>query len=138
MHANPAAMPGQASPHRHDWSRQEVERLLNAPLNDLLFEAQTVHRRHHQPNQVQLSTLLSIKTGACPEDCGYCPQSAHHAADLEREALMDVEAVVSAARAARDAGASRFCMGAAWRSPREKAKSWEDLKRIHRHLAEPA
>jgi biotin synthase len=105
---------------RHDWTRDEIRALFDLPFSDLLYRAQCAHRAHFDPNAVQVSTLLSIKTGACPEDCGYCPQSAHHAADLEREALLDVDAVVSAARAARDAGASRFCMGAAWRSPREK------------------
>jgi biotin synthase len=92
---------------RHDWTRDEIRALFDLPFSDLLYRAQCAHRAHFDPNAVQVSTLLSIKTGACPEDCGYCPQSAHHAADLEREALLDVDAVVSAARAARDAGASR-------------------------------
>ena len=105
---------------RHDWTRAQIRALFELPFSDLLHRAQTTHRAHFDPNTVQVSTLLSIKTGACPEDCGYCPQSAHHEADLQREALLDVDAVVAAARAARDAGASRFCMGAAWRSPREK------------------
>jgi biotin synthase len=105
---------------RHDWTREEIRALFDLPFADLLHRAQSTHRAHFDPNAVQVSTLLSIKTGACPEDCGYCPQSAHHATDVNREALLDVDAVVSAARAARDAGASRFCMGAAWRSPREK------------------
>jgi biotin synthase len=105
---------------RYDWTRADIRALFDLPFADLLHRAQSTHRDHFDPNAVQVSTLLSIKTGACPEDCGYCPQSAHHAADVNREALLDVDAVVSAARAAREAGASRFCMGAAWRSPREK------------------
>jgi len=105
---------------RFDWSRDEIEALFELPFNDLLFHAQQVHRAHFDPNEVQVSTLLSIKTGGCPEDCGYCPQSVHHETAVEPEKLMDVEAVVDAARAARQAGASRFCMGAAWRNPRGK------------------
>ncbi len=105
---------------RHDWSVEEAEALLNLPFNDLLFRAQTVHRLYHDPNAVQVSTLLSIKTGACPEDCKYCPQSARYDTGLERERLMEVEAVIEKAKAAKAAGSDRFCMGAAWRSPREK------------------
>jgi biotin synthase len=103
---------------RHDWSREEVRALFELPFSELLYRAQTVHRRHFDPAAVQISTLLSIKTGGCPEDCGYCPQSVHYDTGLEPEALLDVEEVLSAARRARDAGATRFCMGAAWRSPR--------------------
>jgi biotin synthase len=103
---------------RFDWATDEIEALFELPFNDLLFRAQAVHREHFDPNAVQISTLLSIKTGGCPEDCGYCPQSVHHEAAVEAEKLMDVDAVVSAARAARQAGASRFCMGAAWKNPR--------------------
>ena len=103
---------------RHDWSRDEVRSLFELPLYELLYRAQTVHRRHFDPGAVQVSTLLSIKTGGCPEDCGYCPQSVHHDTGLEPEALLDVEEVVVAARRARDSGATRFCMGAAWRNPR--------------------
>jgi biotin synthase len=103
---------------RHDWSRQEVRALFELPFSELLYRAQTVHRRHFDPTAVQISTLLSIKTGGCPEDCGYCPQSVHYDTGLEPEALLDVEEVLSAARRARDAGATRFCMGAAWRRPR--------------------
>jgi len=109
----------QAQPRR-DWTLAEVEALLDRPLNDLLLEAQTVHRAHFDPNRVQVSTLLSIKTGACPEDCGYCAQSAHHETGLQRERLLPLDEVVAAARAARDQGATRFCMGAAWRSPTDK------------------
>ncbi|WP_301391644.1 biotin synthase BioB, partial [Thalassolituus sp. UBA2107] len=105
---------------RHDWTVEEVEQLLNTPFNDLLFQAQTVHREYHDPNAVQVSTLLSIKTGACPEDCAYCPQSARYDTGLERERLMEVEAVIEKAKAAKAAGSDRFCMGAAWRSPRDK------------------
>jgi biotin synthase len=103
---------------RHDWSRDEVRSLFELPLYELLYRAQTVHRRHFDPGAVQVSTLLSIKTGGCPEDCGYCPQSVHYDTGLEPEALLDVEEVVTAARRAREAGATRFCMGAAWRNPR--------------------
>jgi biotin synthase len=103
---------------RHDWSCSEVRSLFELPFVELLYRAGTVHRRHFDPTAVQISTLLSIKTGGCPEDCGYCPQSVHYATGLEPEPLLDVEAVVSAARRAREAGATRFCMGAAWRNPR--------------------
>lgn len=105
---------------RHDWTREEVEALFRLPFNDLLFRAHGVHRSHFAPNRVQLSTLLSIKTGACPEDCAYCPQSVHYDTGLKREPLMEVEAVVAAARAAKANGATRFCMGAAWRSPKDR------------------
>ncbi|MDR6937850.1 biotin synthase BioB [Luteibacter sp. 3190] len=105
---------------RHDWSREEVESLFALPFNDLLFQAQTVHRAHHDPNAVQVSTLLSIKTGGCPEDCAYCPQAARYATGVKAEKLMSVEAVLAKAQAAKDAGASRFCMGAAWRSPKDR------------------
>ena len=105
---------------RHDWTLKEARELFNLPFNDLLFRAQTVHREHFDPNEVQVSTLLSIKTGACPEDCKYCPQSGHYNTDLEKEKLLEIEKVVGEARAAREKGASRFCMGAAWRSPSKK------------------
>ncbi|SEN52840.1 biotin synthase [Luteibacter sp. UNCMF331Sha3.1] len=105
---------------RHDWSREEVENLFALPFNDLLFQAQTVHRANHDPNAVQVSTLLSIKTGGCPEDCAYCPQAARYATGVKAEKLMSVEAVLARAQAAKDAGASRFCMGAAWRSPKDR------------------
>jgi len=112
--------PSQDTGIRNDWTAAEIAALFALPFNDLLFKAQTIHRSHFDPNEVQISTLLSIKTGGCPEDCAYCPQSAHYDTGLEREALMDVEAVVSAAERARQAGASRFCMGAAWRSPTDR------------------
>ncbi len=105
---------------RHDWREAEITVLFDLPFNDLLFQAQTIHRQHFDPNEVQISSLLSIKTGRCSEDCGYCPQSAHHDAELESEPLMPLEDVVEAARAAKAKGASRFCMGAAWRSPKDR------------------
>ncbi|GAA0581221.1 biotin synthase BioB [Halomonas salifodinae] len=108
------------TPPRHDWSVDEIEALFALPFNDLLFQAQQVHRSHFDPNAVQVSTLLSIKTGACPEDCKYCPQSGHYTTGLDKEKLLEIEKVVAQAEAAKAAGASRFCMGAAWRSPREK------------------
>jgi len=122
-------MPATASPAqssasdvavRHDWKRSEIDALFALPFNDLLFQAASVHRAHFDPNAVQVSTLLSIKTGACPEDCKYCSQSGHYNTELEKEKLLEVARVVEEARAARDKGASRFCMGAAWRSPRDK------------------
>ncbi len=100
-------------------SRHEVERLFEAPLLELVFAAAQVHRQHHDPRDVQLSSLLSIKTGACPEDCGYCPQSAHHAAPVQRESLLDTAEVLKAAARAQQGGADRFCMGAAWREVRD-------------------
>ena len=109
-----------ASPVRHDWTRDEVHALFDLPINELLFRAQGVHREHFDPNAVQVSTLLSIKTGGCPEDCSYCPQSVHFDTGLEPERLLDIEVVVDAARRAKAAGASRFCMGAAWRNPKGK------------------
>ncbi|MEW8560477.1 MAG: biotin synthase BioB [Candidatus Thiodiazotropha sp.] len=105
---------------RHDWRLDEIEALFDLPFNDLLFQAQTLHRAYFDPNQVQMSSLLSIKTGACAEDCGYCSQSAKHATGLEAEKLMPVEDVVAEAEAAKEKGASRFCMGAAWRNPTDK------------------
>jgi len=108
----------QNSPLRFDWQKAEIEGLFELPFNELMYRAQQVHRDYFDANEVQVSTLLSIKTGGCPEDCAYCPQSVHHESALEPESLMAIEAVVDAARAARQAGASRFCMGAAWRNPR--------------------
>src|SRR5699024_7649854 len=105
---------------RHDWRRHEVEALFALPFADLIHHAQNMHRRHFDANQVQLSTLLSVKTGACPEDCAYCPQSVRFDTGLEREALLPLEQVRDAARRARAAGATRFCMGAAWRRPRNR------------------
>ena len=105
---------------RHNWEVSEVEALFAMPFNDLIFHAQTVHRKNFNQNEVQVSTLLSIKTGACPEDCKYCPQSGHYTTDLEKEKLMKVEKVLEQARKAKEIGATRFCMGAAWRSPTKK------------------
>jgi biotin synthase len=105
---------------RTDWTRAEVEQLWSLPFNDLLYQAQTVHRRHWPANRLQVSTLLSIKTGGCPEDCAYCPQSVHHATGVAREPLLAVEETVAAAARAKQSGATRFCMGAAWRSPKAR------------------
>ena len=105
---------------RHDWSAEEVRALFDLPFSDLIYLAQTVHRENFDANQVQMSTLLSIKTGGCPEDCAYCPQSAHYEAGVPAERLMQVEAVLDEARRAKAAGAARYCMGAAWRSPKDR------------------
>src|SRR3984957_14815850 len=105
---------------RHDWTRSEVRALFELPFPDLMFQAQTVHRMHFDPREVQISTLLSIKTGGCPEDCAYCPQSASYETGVAAEKLMSRDAVLAEARAAKGAGASRFCMGAAWRSPKDR------------------
>ncbi len=105
---------------RHDWSPSEVLDLYALPFSELLFRAHHVHRLYFNPAEIQISTLLSIKTGACPEDCKYCSQSVRHKTDLERESILDVEAVLEAAEAAKAGGATRFCMGAAWRSPKDR------------------
>ncbi|MFW1083127.1 biotin synthase BioB [Vibrio parahaemolyticus] len=105
---------------RHNWTHAEVRDLMEKPFMDLLFEAQLVHRQYQQTNHVQVSTLLSIKTGACPEDCKYCPQSARYTTDIEKERLMEVERVLDAAQKAKNAGSTRFCMGAAWKNPKER------------------
>jgi biotin synthase len=105
---------------RHDWTREEVRALFALPFPELMFRAQAIHRRHFDPTEVQISTLLSIKTGGCPEDCAYCPQSVHYDTGVKPEKLMSVAAVVAEARAAKAAGASRFCMGAAWREPKDR------------------
>ena len=116
---------------RHDWTSAQVRALFALPFNDLLFHAQSLHRKFFEPNTVQLSTLLSIKTGACPEDCAYCPQSIRYDTGLKAEPLMDVVAVVQAAREARSNGATRFCMGAAWRSPKDR-----DLDKVEEMVRE--
>ena len=103
-----------------EWTSEAAWSLYRLPFNDLLFQAQTVHRRHFDPNRVQLSKLLNIKTGGCPEDCGYCSQSSHHSTGLVASKLMEVEKVVAEARKARDGGATRYCMGAAWRNPKPR------------------
>ncbi|EOV6282165.1 biotin synthase BioB [Vibrio parahaemolyticus] len=105
---------------RHNWTHAEVRDLMEKPFMDLLFEAQLVHRQYQQTNHVQVSTLLSIKTGSCPEDCKYCPQSARYTTDIEKERLMEVERVLDAAQKAKNAGSTRFCMGAAWKNPKER------------------
>ncbi len=104
---------------RQNWTLDELRAVHVLPLPELIYRAQTIHRQTHDPNKVQLCTLLSIKTGACPEDCSYCPQSAHHNTDLEREKLLDTRLVLAAAKQARDAGSTRFCMGAAWRQAKD-------------------
>ena len=119
LHSPVAAGPA-AAPLRHDWTREELRALFDLPLSELIFRAQSIHRAHFDPSEVQLSTLLSIKTGGCPEDCAYCPQSAQYDTGVHAEKLMPLDKVLAEARAARDGGASRFCMGAAWRSPKER------------------
>jgi biotin synthase len=111
---------GNTSSIRHNWSVKEINALFALPFNDLLFTAQTIHRQHFDPNYVQVSTLLSIKTGACPEDCKYCPQSARYDTGLEKERLLEISKVIERAKEARATGSTRFCMGAAWRNPRER------------------
>jgi biotin synthase len=114
------AVPDLSGIVRHDWAREEIHGLFDLPFPDLVFAAQRVHRMHFDPHEVQISTLLSVKTGGCAEDCGYCPQSAHHHTDVKAEKMMAVEDVLAEAKAAKAAGASRFCMGAAWRSPKDR------------------
>ncbi len=116
---------------KNNWPLAKIEALFNLPFNDLLFKAQTIHRENFDPNAVQISTLLSIKTGACPEDCSYCPQSVRYDTGLEKEALMEIRAVVDAAKQAKANGASRFCMGAAWRSPKDR-----DLNKVTKMVEE--
>ena len=120
-------------PIRNDWQASEIAVLFDLPFNDLLFQAQQCHRQHFDANQVQISTLINIKTGACPEDCSYCSQSVRYDTGLQREQLMEVEQVVVAAQQAKEAGASRFCMGAAWRSPRDR-----DLEVVEQMVKEVA
>ena len=105
---------------RNDWNRTEISELFDQPFNDLLFQAQTIHRQHFDPNSIQVSTLLSIKTGACPEDCGYCSQSNSYETPLTPQKKLQLADVLTAAKAAKDSGSSRFCMGAAWRNPHER------------------
>jgi len=105
---------------RHDWTRAEIGALFDLPFPELIFRAQSIHRQHFDPAAVQISTLLSIKTGGCPEDCAYCPQSAHYRTGVDAEKLMTLDTVLAQARSAKNAGASRFCMGAAWRSPKDR------------------
>ena len=105
---------------RTDWTREEIAALFDQPFTELLFRAASVHRENHPPEQVQLCTLLSIKTGGCPEDCGYCSQSVKADSGVEATKLMDVRAVLQSAAQAKDAGSQRFCMGAAWRNPKDR------------------
>jgi biotin synthase len=118
-------LPSGLSAPRHDWTREEVRELFGLPFPDLIFRAAQVHREHFDPSEVQISTLLSIKTGGCPEDCAYCPQSAKFETGVTAEKLMNLKAVLAEARAAKAGGASRFCMGAAWRSPKDR-----DLEKV--------
>jgi len=118
------AFPADGNP-RHDWTRAEIVALFDRPFNDLIFLAQSVHRLHFDANEVQLSTLLSIKTGGCPEDCGYCAQSAHFNSGVKSDKLMPLAAVIADATRARAAGATRYCMAAAWRNPRDS-----DLEKV--------
>ena len=111
---------GDGAPVRHDWTRAEVRALFDLPFPELMFRAQSVHRANFDPGAVQISTLLSIKTGGCPEDCAYCPQSASYDTGVRAEKLMALDAVLAEARAAKAGGASRFCMGAAWREPKDR------------------
>ena len=110
---------------RKDWTKAEVISLMTRPFNDLIYQAQQVHRENFDPNIVQLSTLMNIKTGGCPEDCAYCPQSAHYDAGVNAEKLLEVDAVLEQAKAAKASGATRFCMGAAWRQPKQR-----DLEKV--------
>ncbi|MTI14226.1 biotin synthase BioB [Sansalvadorimonas verongulae] len=114
------SLTGRDAVTRHNWTIPEVEALFAMPFNDLIFQAQTVHRQHFDPNEVQVSTLLSIKTGACPEDCKYCPQSGHYNTGLKKEKLMEVQRVLDKAKQAKESGTTRFCMGAAWKNPPAK------------------
>jgi biotin synthase len=116
----PSPMSMQNVSEPHDWAREELRALFDLPLSELLFRAQSIHRENFDPAAVQISTLLSIKTGGCPEDCAYCPQSAQYDTGVPAEKLMPLDAVLAEARAARAAGAGRFCMGAAWRSPKDR------------------
>ena len=116
-----------------DWTKEQIAALYDLPFPDLIYQAQTVHRENFNPKQVQISTLLSIKTGRCPEDCAYCPQSGHYNTGLEKEPLIDTDKIIDAAKKAKENGASRFCMGAAWRSPPKKAMPAlkEIIKRVN-------
>jgi biotin synthase len=122
--ATPAARPPLAASFdlRHDWKRNEVDEIYRTPLTELVFRAQSVHRQGHAPDRVQTCQLISIKTGGCPEDCAYCPQSAHYDAPVERQALLDAPHVIGVAKQAADRGVTRFCMGAAWRQAPEGAE----------------
>jgi biotin synthase len=120
LHAPAHTAPDLSGIVRHDWTREQIRALFDLPFPDLIFHAQRIHRLNFDPHEVQVSTLLSVKTGGCAEDCSYCPQSAHHKAGVKAEKLMAVETVLAEAKAAKQAGASRFCMGAAWREPKDR------------------
>jgi biotin synthase len=117
---SPLATAASSGPVRHDWARAEVRALFDCPFPELIYEAARVHRLHFDPAEVQISTLLSVKTGGCPEDCAYCPQAARYDTGVKAQKLMDLSAVLAEAQAAKAAGASRFCMGAAWREPKDR------------------
>ncbi|NLY93800.1 MAG: biotin synthase BioB [Myxococcales bacterium] len=121
---------------RHDWTVKEARAIYELPLTELIHRAQTVHRAHHPADAVQLCTLLSIKTGACPEDCAYCPQSSKYETEVQAEKLLSVDEVLASARKARDAGASRFCMGAAWRGPKSGSEQFERVLQMVRGVRE--
>ncbi len=106
---------------RNDWTKQEIKNLFELPFPELMYRAQTIHRENFNPNKVQICTLLSIKTGRCPEDCAYCPQSGHYNTGLEKEPLINIDEIIEKAKLAKANGTTRFCMGAAWRSPPKKA-----------------
>ena len=125
FNAEPRTCHPQSPPIRHDWTLDEVLSLFRLPFNDLIYQAQTVHRANFDANEVQISTLISIKTGGCPEDCAYCPQSAHFETGLKSQKLMAKDAVLAEAQRAKQAGATRFCMGAAWRAPKTaRSRTW--------------
>src|SRR5215475_2880421 len=115
---------------RHDWTAREIEAIYTTPLSDLVFRAAGIHRAHHRPDQVQGCMLLSVKTGGCPEDCAYCPQSARYDTEIQASALMSVEETLEAARRPRDQGATRFCMGAAWRDAPPDARFDQVLQMV--------
>ena len=119
---------------RHDWTKQEVQSIYDRPLLELVFTAQQIHRQHHEANAVQMCRLLSIKTGGCPEDCGYCPQSAHYETSVERAGMLDVDEVLAKAREAKSEGSTRFCMGAAWREVRD-GKDFDAVLQMVRGVA---
>ena len=127
-------MPDEKAPAdiRHDWTTEEAETLFSIPFNDLLYKAQSVHRQNFAANEIQISTLLSIKTGGCPEDCGYCPQASRYHTDIEKNDLMSVQTVKAQALRAKNSGSSRVCMGAAWRNVKE-GQDFDKVLRQCRH-----
>jgi biotin synthase len=120
---------------KYDWTKEEILKIYNQPLMELLYEAATVHRKSHNPNQVQVSTLLSIKTGGCPEDCGYCPQAARYHTDIKGNDLMGVQQVKAQALRAKASGSSRVCMGAAWRNVKDGEEFDQVLEMVRRFVA---